>query len=551
MNNAITLSVSLFALLSISNSFANETIIPKYSGSTSMISFSLPGQPGTDEMLSHLDRFDPKYTFSEKQRLEQTYAFDLVRADCGLSTNQYRDQIIKIRMFSTVNWKSTLLFAGNGIFPQEPFLDAKTSKVQNNWGTNIKSSSPFTNDSGDGYLVPAKCTSKTPTVQIVNGKFGLSTPADPALFTIGSDSITGPCPSGQSGTMTVYRQFFKWVNKEIPSSNFIPTKYVNTCEALSSTVETQNAVDTCPEGQIGTIEKSRTYLAYSDGTSDNFSDWTISANSCVDVPKETVTPYHFEETCDSYYGVAKGSYVGMVMKSGNNVTNSSGETTFNLVSTDTSSCVKQFSDVKETISETACPDGQSGTIISAVYTAESGTGTIYPYGQAPVVKSNTCVTPLDSGSTANPEAATGTAPKSGVLSNMSFTVSQLSADGEALAAEISQFDSTKSEGTHTFNIVANSLNAKTLNASNVTKVIKAYKKASGDSNTFVKVGGLSQSIYDYIGQAGLTAQRISSEKLVLLSSKEESGLVTVKYASYLNPLKAGDVQSFTVKIYNP
>lgn len=415
----------------------------------------------------------------------------------------------------------------------------------NGYENGQKSPNDYTDD---GWEVISSCYSATGSYRTKTGKV-VSTPV-PYINVNTVDVLIDSCPAGQEGSIKRYRSFETWKNiTDYHTTNYDIT-IVNTCKDLTFTTQTQNAQDSCPEGQIGTIEKTRTYDLYSDGTIKNESPWSVTSNSCVATPTETITPYHFDVTCDTYYSAAKGSYTGLVTKSGNNVTNSSGVTTFNLISSDASSCVKAYGNEKETITEVACPDGETGTRIMSVISAESGSGTVYPYGSTPIEKSNTCVTPLDSGSNSNPEAVSETVAKSGVLSNMSFTVSQLSADGETLASEISQFDSSKSEGIHTFNIVANSLNAKTLNANNVTKVIKAYKKASGDSSVYVKVGGLSQSLYDYIGQGGLTAQKISSEKLVMLGAKEDSGVVTVSYASYLNQMKRGDVQTFTVKLYN-
>lgn len=411
-----------------------------------------------------------------------------------------------------------------------------------------KSPSDYT---ADGWEVIGSCYSSTGSYRTKTGKV-VSTPV-PYINVKRSDVLIDTCPAGQEGSIKRYRDFELWNGiTDYHTTNYDIT-IVNTCKDLTFTTQTQNAQDSCPEGQIGTIEKTRTYDLYSDGTIKNESDWSVTSNSCVAVPTETVTPYHFEVSCDSYYGAAKGSYTGTVMKSGNNVTNAAGETTFNLISTDTTSCVKAFSDEKEIITEEACPAGQTGTRIMSVVTAENGSGIVYPNGSTPIEKSNTCVTPLDSGSVNNPESETQASVKSAVLSNMSFTVSQLSSDSDSnlLVSQMNKFDSSKSDGSaHNFNIVANSLTSKSVNAANVTKVIKAYKAASGDSNVNVKVGGLSQSLYDYVGQGGLTAQKISSEKLVMLGAKEDSGVVTVSYASYLNQMKRGDVQTFTVKIYN-
>lgn len=540
MNTKLTLSTLAIALCACANSYA-ETIIPKAS-----------------------EPFRQDYIFSEAQRFEQnlkvTYFYSTrcgayntsVKSDfrMTLTRSWYKDNgVVKFTNAGNKKWAVDESYTWNG----RKMYASQADIVNDTYDEDGQA--PEAGTEGDGWELATACWNTLPT--ITNTMLGpKSTPAvvPPADTVSGTDSITGACGAGESGSKTVYRKFKHLTSgQKYPNFEFVATRYENNCVSLQPQILTQTAADSCPEGQIGRIDKSRTYSYFTDGTSKDFSDWTITGNSCVDVPKETVTPNHFEVTCDSYYGSAKGSYTGMVMKSGNNVTNAAGETTFNLISTDTTSCAKAFSDEKEVITEEACPAGQTGTRIMSVVTAENGSGTVYPNGSTPIEKSNTCVTPLDSGSVNNPESETQDATKSAVLSNMSFTVSQLSSDSDSnlLVSQMSKFDASKSDGSaHNFNIVANSLTSKTVNAANVTKVIKAYKAASGETGVNVKVGGLSQSLYDYVGQGGLTADKISSDKLVLLSSKEDSGVVTVKYVSYKNPMKPSEPESLSVKIYN-
>lgn len=413
----------------------------------------------------------------------------------------------------------------------------------NSYENGQKSPNDYTDD---GWEVISSCYSATGSYRTKTGKV-VSTPV-PFINVNTVDVLIDSCPAGQEGSIKRYRSFETWKNiTDYHTTNYDIT-IVNTCKDLTFTTQTQNAQDSCPEGQIGTIEKTRTYDLYSDGTIKNESDWSVTSNSCVATPTETITPYHFDVTCDTYYSAPKGSYNGMVTKSGNNVTDAQGNTTFNLISTDTSSCVKQFSDEKQTITEVACPDGQSGTKIMSVMTAENASGVVYPYGETPIELSNSCVTPLDSGSASGVNIDDNTVYQTAVINNMSFTAAQLSADGDVLSSQISKFDSSKAEGIHTFNLIANKLNAQNVDAVKITKVINAFKTAAGGGN--VKVQGLSQSLYDYTGQSGLTAEKINDEKLVLLSSKESNGLVTVEYASYLNKQKPSDKETFTVRLYN-
>jgi hypothetical protein len=423
------------------------------------------------------------------------------------------------RMLQIVGTKLVPINAGNGMY-----FD----------GTNHSAIAQKMNPD-DGYTVIRACTNDAVALATLPYKLEQT------------DIKTDVCPDGGKGTVYKTRSYTLWIDGM--KSDFTIKLFKN-CVALTSEIRTQIAEDSCPEGQIGRIDKTRTYSYFSDGTTKDFSDWVITGNSCVTVPTETVTPYHYEVSCDSYYGAADGSYSGTVMKSGNNVTNAAGVTTFNLISNDTTSCVKTYSDEKEIITEEACPVGQTGTRIMSVVTAENGSGTVYSNGSTPIEKSNTCVTPLDSGSVTNPESETQASVKSAVLSNMSFKLSQLSSNGAELANEINGFDASLATDAHTLNIVADSMTSNNLNAANVSKVVKAFKKASGDNTVNVKVGAVSKNLFDYVGQNGLTVDKISKEKLLLLSSKESDGVVTVEYASYLNKMKPGDKQSFNVRLYN-
>ncbi|RMT32573.1 hypothetical protein ALP51_03106 [Pseudomonas savastanoi] len=168
-------------------------------------------------------------------------------------------------------------------------------------------------------------------------------------------------------------------------------------------------------------------------------------------------------------------------------------------------------------------------------------------GQSAIILLSNCATAAD---VENSEAVSVAPAKSAVLSNMSFKLSQLSSNGSELAKTIAGYDSSLATDAHTLNIVADSMSANVLNASNLTKVVRAFKQASGDNAVNIKVGFISRNLVDYVGQSGLTVDKISKEKLILLNASESDGVVTVEYASYLNQAKPSDKQKFTVKLFD-
>lgn len=375
-------------------------------------------------------------------------------------------------------------------------------------------------------------------------------------YSSGTDKVVGDwCPSGYTtGGFDRIRTYLYYPNATAYKKvNF---KINWQCTELASFTGTQTATDFCPYPQTGAITKTRQVQFYTDGYSIAKTDWIVTSNTCVTppppVPVVTTTQKVVEVSCDSFYKAPAGTYSGKVYQTGTLTTSKNflgiTSSVFTVESQDVSSCAQMFSDVVENKTVENCPDGQTGTITKAVYTAKDSLGnTTYPLGQSAVVLLSNCATVAD---VENSEAVNVVASKSAVLSNMSFKLSQLSSNGSELAKTIAGYDSSLATDAHTLNIVADTMSANVLNASNVTKVVRAFKQASGENAVNIKVGFISRNLVDYVGQNGLTVDKISKEKLILLNASESGGVVSVEYASYLNQMKPGDKQKFTVKLFD-
>ncbi|RMT12429.1 hypothetical protein ALP52_00862 [Pseudomonas amygdali pv. mori] len=375
-------------------------------------------------------------------------------------------------------------------------------------------------------------------------------------YTSGTDKVVGDwCPSGYTtGGFDRIRKYLYFPN--MPAYKKVNFKINWQCTELASFTLTETGTDFCPYPKTGMISKSRKIKAYTDGYSYALTDWVVTSNSCVTppppVPVVTTTQKVVEVSCDSFYKAPAGTYSGKVYQTGILTTSKNflgiASSVFTVESQDISSCAQMFSDVIESKMVENCTDGQSGTITKAVYTAKDSSGkTTYPLGQSPVILLSNCATVAEID---KPQSANIVSAKSAVLSNMSFLLSQLSSNGSELAKAISEFDSSLASDPHTLNIVADTMNANTLNTVNVTKVVRAFKKASGNNAVNIKIGAISRNLIDYVGQNGLTVDKISKEKLILMNANESDGVVTVEYASFLNQMRPSYKQKFTVKLFD-
>lgn len=328
------------------------------------------------------------------------------------------------------------------------------------------------------------------------------------------------CPSGQSGQITQSRTYEVWTDGSI--RNYTAWNVSgNTCAMLPITTNPIKRRENCPEGYTGYIQyhwviyyTNDSYSAYDgDGKLITYTLSTphqqelVESNNCVLIPSQTVTTTPGSQTvsCDTYYNVTKGTYLGNVIKYGNyvasyNSTTKQTNTVFNLTSTDVTQCLE---DPEKTISTesitAACDSGQTGIITKSRYVATDTKGVkSYPYGTDYIVMSNTCIgtsPDTDTGDSALPS-------NKSLIENLTLTSSLLS-DQNYSNQMISMLKSQeiKPEEIHRFNLVINDLSVGKYNPVNVTNVLRAFKAAVGENAQFRIT--LPQSIDKYVGNGAI------------------------------------------------
>lgn len=325
----------------------------------------------------------------------------------------------------------------------------------------------------------------------------------------------------------------------------------NSCYYMKDTVTSTNEI-ACPTGQSGKIIreqhlKIKQFISYSQ----NDSSYIVETeNSCKASGPVTVEIKPGSETvsCDSYYGTQAGTYSGNVTKTGDNITifdpvSGATNTTFQTKSEDTTSCVKEITATTKEIIEKDCPVGFSGKITSYLIKAESANGSVYPYGTTPILESNTCVTA--SIDTETPEKSVK--QRDTVLSNLSFTTTSIS-KSDLIINELNKINTSSLENKgYIMNINADDLSVNVFDKNKITNLVKTFKTKLGSQSAKVKLASVPNSLEKFIGQNGLTLDRIKNEKLSMTGAEIDGGTVTVKYLSLINtkPVQS----SFTVKVF--
>ena len=433
------------------------------------------------------------------------------------------------------------------------------------------------------------------------------------------DYGTQVCPAAQpSGIINTKQSYDVWSDGSIRNvSGFKETG--RTCVAIKTETKTQSRDNTCPAGQTGKVTQTRTYDVWSDGSTKNYSAWTVSKNTCVANPltpdttkrvemclegytgKKTykwevyytndsysiidtdgtkidyvlstphqrevlesntctlipsnpdvsTTPGSITVTCDSFYGAAKGTYRGDVIKYGNYVTSYSSatkQTTTKFVLTnnnDVSSCV---SDSEKTLDFekriVACEAGKTGQKVEIRYFAVDGKGNkTYIYGPDYNPLSNTCSElQLDQ----NTPPDTDAFKLSGLLSNNSLTTSSLTNETK-LKNFIDALDKTTiSTDTYRLNLIVDDLNSKKYNIENVSNTVATFQKATGQS--VVKVF-IPKAINQYVGRDSITASN-TKNKIIVSTELLSNGNLKVQYKDLVQGNKTAELKSFNIKLFN-
>lgn len=372
------------------------------------------------------------------------------------------------------------------------------------------------------------------------------------------------CPSGQSGQIVQSRTYEIWTDGSVRNYSAWNVSG-NSCVSAPLTANPTQRRELCSEGYTGQI----TYHWVVYYTNDSYSaldgegkpiSYVLStphqqelllSNTCTLVPSRGVAtvPGHESMTCDKYYNVVKGTYLGDVVRYGNYVSSYDSSqkqtsTVFDVTSIDVTQCV---ADPEKTYSTesiyAACDAGQTGQITKSrtVATAPNGAKT-YPFGADYAVASNTCAgTSADSA-----PAEIVVAAKTSLIENLSLISSMLSDSSYAAKiVDMLNAQTIKAGETHRLNLVVNDLSVGKYNATNVTNVVRAFKETVGSGAEFRIT--LPRSVDKYVGNGG-----IQSGKGYSLTGSELSGnQLTVKYMDSIGkktlamPVeKAIDIQLF-------
>ncbi|WP_150116868.1 hypothetical protein [Pseudomonas syringae] len=389
---------------------------------------------------------------------------------------------------------------------------------------------------------------------------GWSTIADycsPIRSSIQTDARYYGCPSGQSGQIVQSRTYEIWTDGS--ARNYSAWNVAgNTCVSAPMTANPTQRRELCAEGYTGAITyhwvvyyTNDSYSAYdADGKLISYTLSTphqqelLLSNTCALIPSQGVAsvPGHESMTCNAYYNVVKGTYLGEVVKYGNYVSSYDSakkqtNTVFKVTSIDITQCVpdpeKTYSNESITA---ACAAGQSGIItkIRTVATAPNGSKS-YPSGTDYTVSSNTCAgTSVD-----NTPVVLATAAKTGLIENLSLTSSMLSdSTYSTKLVDSLKSQSIKAGETHRLNIVVNDLSPGKYNAQNVTNIVKAFKIAVGSGAEFKMT--LPRSIDKYAGNGEIQG----GKGLTLTSSELNGNKLTVKY------MDAGDKKTLSMPVEN-
>lgn len=343
---------------------------------------------------------------------------------------------------------------------------------------------------------------------------------------------TEPCPAGQSGRIS-YRNNStstpsagRWIETSRNCVNNRPT-------VVRTMTETQNMA--CAVGETGSIQQKQTYEVWSDATKRNYSGWVNVSSTCKPIPSETIETKDGvqEESCDSYYGVAQGTYSGTVYKHGTYTTTYSATVKatdtkfqFEITNVDYESCVAQITDVIQETNELACPSGQTGSIQRYRVKATNSQGLeIFPYGEQWIVSNNNCAsTQTDT----QPIANAGAAPD-GLLSNISVTSSSLQ-NGEAFSNYLNSLSASNwaTSERHKLIVTIDDLSSGKYSASKVGAVISKFQSVVGAGNSDIEIA-LPRTIDKYTGNGDITAKAVKDKTVMMKDVSFEGGDVILTY----------------------
>ncbi len=357
------------------------------------------------------------------------------------------------------------------------------------------------------------------------------------IISVGREAETQrlTCPASlPNGIWTQTRTFDLW--SDGTKTNFTPwSDTANTCAAALQSMQSEYRIVSCAIGEIGSVREKQTYEAWTDGSMRNYSGWVEVSSTCKPIPSETIETKDGvqEESCDSYYGVAQGTYSGTVYKHGTYTTTYSATVKatdtkfqFEITNVDYESCVAQITDVIQETNELACPSGQTGSIQRYRVKATNSQGLeIFPYGEQWIVSNNNCAsTQTDT----QPIANAGAAPD-GLLSNISVTSSSLQ-NGEAFSNYLNSLSASNwaTSERHKLIVTIDDLSSGKYSASKVGAVISKFQSVVGAGNSDIEIA-LPRTIEKYTGNGDITAKAVKDKTVMMKDVSFEGGDVILTY----------------------
>lgn len=354
----------------------------------------------------------------------------------------------------------------------------------------------------------------------------------------GTEAQSLTCPASQpKGIWTQTRTFDLWSDGN--KTNFSPwIDSAKTCAAGIQSTQTESRIVSCAIGEIGSIKETQTNEVWTDGTKRNYSGWKVSSSNCKAIPTKTTETKDGvqEETCDSYYGVAQGTYSGAVYKHGTYTTTYSStakatDTKFHFESTnvDSESCVAQITDVIQETDELACPAGQTGSIQRYRIKATNSQGQIsYPYGNQWVVSNNNCAFIQAD----NPPTVKADTAPDGLLSNISVTSSSLQ-NGEAFSNYLNSLSASNWATNERHKLIVNidDLSSGNYSASKVGAIISKFQSVVGAGHSDIEIA-LPMTIDKYIGNGEITAKAVKDKTVIMKNVSYREGDARLSYMKF-------------------
>lgn len=368
------------------------------------------------------------------------------------------------------------------------------------------------------------------------------------------------CPSGQTGNITQSRNYQLWTDGTvIYTTNW--SVIANTCKVNDIAANDTQRVEACPEGYIGKktykwITQYKDVVYNTVDTEGNPITYTLTTpylvevldtNTCTLVPTtqtSVVNDSSQSVSCDSFFGVPSGTYNGVVIIYGKNITTYSSATkTTSTVFTpssnnDVSGCSASSSSVE--YRDGVCDTGQTGTQVEYSYvTTVNGVKNYSKWS----VFSSTCKVPEQA---VVPDDEKENKKVASVISNMSVTSTALinKNDYNTFLQTIKNSSWAANEE-HTLNIVIDDVSKNVYNPTKLTNAVNSFKDAVGSTYGKVQITSIPKDLSKYKGYAGLSD---TTNKAFKSATVDSNNVIVLEYLDFSQKDSNGLPQKETVNI---